>query len=228
MKSRKLTRTGEISYVLATVLTCLGVSLMTKADFGLSMIVAPAYILSQKVTFLSFGTAEYVVQALLLIALFIALRRFEWRFMLTFVSAVIYGAVLDGIILLTDAYTVPDSIVIRIVCYAAGLLISDAGVALYFNSYLPPCCYDMFVRELANGLKLNFNKVKITYDVASFAVVVIMSLVFFGGIRGIGVGTVVCVILNGLLIRMFNAIFSKITDFSPAIPKLYDLIGTDK
>lgn len=228
MKSGQITRTGEIAYVFATVLTCLGVSLMTKADFGLSMIVAPAYILSQKIAFLSFGTAEYVVQALLLIALFIALRKFEWRFLLTFASAIIYGAVLDLIILLTDAYTVPESIWVRIICYAVGLLISDAGVAMYFNSYLPPCCYDMFVREFAHGLKLNFNKVKIAYDVSSFLVSVLLSLIFFGGIRGIGVGTVVCVILNGLLIRMFNSAFSKITDFSPAIPKLYDLIGTDK
>lgn len=228
MTFKKIPRTGELAYVFATVLTCLGVSLMTKADLGLSMIVAPAYILSQKVTFLSFGTAEYVVQALLLIALFIALRRFEWRFLLTFVSAVIYGAVLDGIILLTDAYTVPESIPVRIVCFAVGLLISDAGVALYFNSYLPPCCYDMFVRELAGGLRLNFGKVKIAYDASSFIVSVVMSFIFFGGIRGIGVGTVVCVFLNGLLIGVFNRIFSKVTDFSPAIPRLYNLIGTDK
>ncbi len=228
MKSKKLTRTSELAYVLATVLTCLGVSLMTKADLGLSMIVAPAFIVSEKVYFLTFGTAEYVVQALLLITLFIVLRKFEWRFILTFGSAIIYGAVLDAIILITDAYTVPESILLRAIYFAVGLVISDAGVALYFGSYLPPCCYDMFVRELSRGMKWDFSKVKITYDAASFVVSVALSLICFGGIRGIGIGTVICVFLNGLLISLFRRLFAKVTDFSPAFPKLKALIGTEE
>ncbi len=228
MKTKKLTRTGELAYIFATVLTCLGVSLMTKADFGLSMIVAPAYILSQKVSFLTFGTAEYVVQALLLTSLFIVLRKFEWRFLLTFASAIIYGAVLDGIIFVTDAYAIPESLAIRCVYYVLGLIISDLGVSLYFNSYLPPCCYDMFVRELSRGMKWDFSKVKISYDVSSFVLSVLLSLVFFGGIRGIGIGTVVCVFLNGLLITLFNKLVVKYTDFSPAFPKLKAIIGTEE
>lgn len=227
MTQKKWTGTGELSYVLATVLTTLGVAMMTKADFGLSMIVAPAYLLSQKLSFLTFGTAEYVVQALLLIVLFIALRRVEWRFMLTFVSALIYGAVLDGFVLLLDAYTIPESIAARILYYVFGLLICDAGVSLYFNSYLPPCCYDMFVKELSAGLKLHQPKVKIIYDYSSFAVALVLTFLFFGELRGIGIGTLVCVFVNGPLINMFNKIFGKLTDFSPKFIKLHKLIATN-
>ena len=223
---KKIRKTGEITYILAVILTCLGVALMTKANFGLSMVVAPAYILSQKVEFLSFGMAEYVVQTLLLIVLFCAVRKFEWRYLLTFAAAIVYGAVLDLIVLLTDAYTVPESILLRCVLFAVGLLICDAGVALYFKSYLPPCCYDMFVRELSDKLSLYQPRVKITYDVSSFLCAVAMSLIFFGGLRGIGVGTVVCVLVNGFLIGAYGKLFSKFTDFSPALPRVYRAIST--
>ncbi len=226
MNSEKLSKTGELSYIFAALTTCFGVALMTKADLGLSMVVAPAYILSERFDFLSFGTAEYVVQAFLLIVLFASLRRFEWRFLLTFVSALIYGAVLDLMILITNASAVPDSLALRIVLFFVGLIISDLGVSLYFNSYLPPCCYDMFVREFSRGLKLNFDKTKLTYDVLSFVFAVVMSFIFFRDIHGIGVGTVVCVFLNGFFISVFNRLLAKITDFSPALPKLYAFISS--
>lgn len=220
-------KTGEITYVLAIIFTTLGVALMTKANFGLSMVVAPAYILSQAVSALSFGMAEYVVQAVLLVILFFAVRKFEWRYLLTFAAAIIYGAVLDLIVFLTDAYTVPESIAVRCVLFTAGLLICDLGVALYFKSYLPPCCYDMFVRELADKRSLPQPRVKIAYDASSFISAIAMSFLFFGELRGVGIGTVICVFVNGALIGAYGKLLSKFTDFSPAIPRLYRAISTE-
>ena len=42
---KKLTLYSEILYVLSIVLLALAVAILTAADFGVSMIVAPAYIL---------------------------------------------------------------------------------------------------------------------------------------------------------------------------------------
>ncbi|MBR2338785.1 MAG: hypothetical protein IKA63_04890, partial [Clostridia bacterium] len=59
---KKITLPDEIVYLAATVLLALSVAMLTAADFGISMIVAPAYILSQKLGFLTFGQSEYVIQ----------------------------------------------------------------------------------------------------------------------------------------------------------------------
>ena len=227
MHTKKLAGTGELSYVLALLLNALGVAMMTKADFGLSMIVAPAFLISQKIEALSFGGAEYVVQALLLVILFFILHKFEWRYFLTFATAVIYGAILDGFVFLIDAYAIPESIVSRILYYIFGLLICDAGVSLYFTSYLPPCCYNMFVKELSAGLKIDRLKVKIAYDYTSFAIAIILSFIFFGELRGLGIGTLFCVFVNGPLINRFTNLFGEFTDFSPKFPKLHKLIATN-
>ena len=58
--SRKIKISGEVAYFAAIILLSLAVAILSAADFGISMIVAPAYLLSLKTSILSFGQAEYV------------------------------------------------------------------------------------------------------------------------------------------------------------------------
>ena len=88
---------SELAYVLAIPLLALGVTLMEKADFGVSMVVAPAYILHLKLVtlhpFFTFGALEYMVQGALLLVLCLVLGRFRPAYLFSFVTAVIYGFV---------------------------------------------------------------------------------------------------------------------------------------
>ena len=64
----------ELAYVIGLILISFATALMTVADFGLSMIAAPAYLLHLKISeylpFFSFGMASYAFQALLLASRF--------------------------------------------------------------------------------------------------------------------------------------------------------------
>ena len=92
----------ELAYVLGLMLLGFGTAFMEKSDFGLSMIVAPAYILHVKISeylpFFSFGMSGYVLQTFLLIVLCLIIRRFKLRYLMSFATAVIYGFVLDACI----------------------------------------------------------------------------------------------------------------------------------
>lgn len=74
----KRTFSTELAYVFGIVFVALGVVLMEKADFGASMVVAPAYLLyrwlSPVWSFVTFGMAEYCLQAVLLLAMCLLLR----------------------------------------------------------------------------------------------------------------------------------------------------------
>lgn len=52
---------SELTYIMAIILLALAVAILTSADFGISMIVAPAYLLSLKVGIITFGQAEYII-----------------------------------------------------------------------------------------------------------------------------------------------------------------------
>ena len=90
-------RWGELAFALGTFFIALGVSLMEKGGLGMSMVTSQSYIISLAVPFLTFGMADYMLQGLLLIGYYIIVRRFDWKNILSFFSAFIFGVVLDGI-----------------------------------------------------------------------------------------------------------------------------------
>ena len=206
----------EAAYAVGLLLLAFGTALTAYGDFGISMVVAPAYILHLKVSevlpFFSFGMAEYVLQAVVLALLAVLLRKFKAVWLLSFAAAVVYGLLLDGSMLLT-ALLPSDSVAVRPVAYVLGVLVCDVGISLLFRTYLPPEVYELFMKEIARKLGRPASTVKTLYDCVSMVAAVAMSLLFFGGIRGIGVGSVVCAFLNGALIRASSALFEKIYEF---------------
>ena len=122
---KKRTFYTEWAYALGMILLAMGTALMEKADFGMSMVVAPAYIVhlkvSQALPFFSFGMAEYTLQAVLLLLMTVILRRVKKAFFFSFVTAVIYGFLLDGAIALA-AFLPEAGMAGRCMLFAAGML----------------------------------------------------------------------------------------------------------
>lgn len=213
----------ELSYIFGILILAFGTALVTKADFGLSMVVAPAYLLhlklSQYWSFITFGVAEYLFQAFLLVLLSLILKRFKISYLFSFVTAVLYGLALDGFIFLTDGIPA-NEIWLRIILFAIGILSSTFGVSLFFHTYISPEAYEVFVKDLAQAKGFDLGKTKTVYDFSSCALSIIMSFSFFGlfQFEGINVGTIVTVFVNGALIGFFNKKLDKYFDFKDALP----------
>ena len=213
---------SEIAYILGILLMALGTALIVTADFGVSMIVAPAYLLHLKLVpilpFFTFGMAEYTFQALLLLLMILILRKFRISFLFSFVTAVLYGFALDGFSLLTAL--LPCGIFcLRVLYFILGLTICTAGVAFFFNTYISPEVYELFVMEVSSKFDIETHKFKMFYDFASLLLSVIMSFLFFGlwHFEGIKYGTLVCAALNGWLIGRFSSLFKKKFEFTDAL-----------
>lgn len=204
----------ELAYVFGIVFVAVGVVLMEKADFGVSMVVAPAYLLyrwlSPTLEFVTFGMAEYCLQAVLLILMVLIIRRFRVSYLLSFVTAVIYGFVLDGFMAL-GVYLPADRIWQRIIWYILGMLFCSAGVSAMFHTYLSPEVYELFVKEVSSRFRLNINRFKTAYDCTSCLIGIILSFLAFGfwHFEGVKWGTVVCALINGWIIGRFSALYEK-------------------
>ncbi len=208
----------EFAYLMGVIILAIGTAFMTRADFGVSMVVAPAYLLHLKVSqylpFFTFGMAEYVFQAILLIFMMILLRKVKLSYLFSFVTTIVYGIVLDlAIALLTHIPS--ETLGSRSILYLVGMPLCSLGVAFLFHTYIPPAAYELFVKEVSGKFNYDIHKFKIVYDYTSCAVSIIMSFALFGmwHFEGINVGTVVCALLNGILISVFNKIFEKIWIF---------------
>ncbi|MBQ7128686.1 MAG: hypothetical protein IJO19_01710 [Clostridia bacterium] len=218
--NKKITIPSEIAYLFACITISFSVAMITTTDFGVSMIVAPAYILSQKIV-ISFGQSEYIIQALLFILLCLILRKFKIVFFASFVTGLIYGAILDfwRIVIphfnpnITPVGSLPFEL--RIVYFIIGALLTSFSVAVFFKTYIYPQVYDFFVKAVSTHFNANRTIFKTCFDCSCLLVAVVMSLVFFGSFVGIGFGTLIMACLNGFVIGFFSRFLDKFFVFQP-------------
>ena len=130
----------------------LGVAICSKADLGVSMIAAPAFVIYEAISPLwsgfSVGMTEYINQGLILIVLCLIIRKFNWRFLLAFAVAVIYGYTLNLFLFILCGVSF-DAVWLRWVMLIVGDVFTAFGVACFFRTYLPLQVYELFVAELA-------------------------------------------------------------------------------
>jgi len=231
---KKIKINNEATYFFAIILIAFSVAMIAAADLGVSMVVAPAYILSLKFSFLTFGQWEYVLQGILFAVFCIIKRKVKLVYFTSFLNCIVYGAVLDmfrTVIPMFNPNITPAgsfAMPLRIAMLGVGMVLTSFAVALFFKAYLYPQVYDFFVKGVAAHFKLDRGKFKICYDLSSLTLSCILSLVLFAGFKGVGIGTLIMALVNGLMISFFDKLLTKYVEFTPAFKKLakaFDLEG---
>lgn len=225
MSGKKIVLHGEFVYAAAIILLSLAVAMLSAANFGVSMIVAPAYIISQKLGVITFGQGEYLVQSILFIVFCILMKKVKIVYFSSFVTCLIYGAVLDlwrwSVPLLNPNITEPGSmsLPIRIVLFLGGMILTSFSVMLFYKTYLYPQVYDFFVKGISARFGKDRTKFKIAFDFLCLSVSCVLTLVLFRKFIGIGVGTLILTALNGFIIGWFDKVFDRCVDLRPLFPK---------
>lgn len=230
---KKIKIPSEIAYFLALIFLSLSVAMMTAADFGISMIVAPAYLLSLKSGFLSFGQAEYIVQAVLLLLLCLIIWRFRPIYLFAFVTCLIYGGILDLwrlIPFFNPSVTLPGSMDLwaRIAMYIAGVLLTCLAVALLFKTYLYPQVYDFFVKAIVWRYKVKISIVKTVVDISFLLISVAMTFALFGELKGVNWGTLVLALIGGIITGLWGKILDKVCIFEPWLKRFAAMFELEK
>lgn len=218
---KKITFYSELVYITAMLTLTLAVSLSAAADFGVSMIVAPAYIMSLKFDIFTFGQWDYILQGVLFIVFCIVIKKVKPLYFVSFATCFIYGTVLDLwralIPVLNPVITPPGSMdmPVRIMFFILSMLLTAFAVALFFRTYIYPQVCDFFVVGITRKFGVNQTKFKRIFDACCLSLSVALTLVFFGAFRGIGVGTIIVTALNGLLIGGCGKIIDKLFNIKP-------------
>ena len=208
----------EWAYVLGLIGLALGTAFMEASDFGVSMVVAPAYLLHLKVSeylpFFSFGMSEYMLQGVLLILTILCVRKFKVHYLFSFVTAVLYGLLLDACIAVV-AYVPVHILPVRVIGYAAGFLMCTAGVSMMFHTYISGEVYELFVMEVSQKTGKDIHAFKTGYDVCSCLLGIVLSFLFFGFGHFVGIkwGTIVCTLINGWTVGQCTRFFEKHFEF---------------
>ena len=233
---KKIKKSSELLWLFGIIFVALGVAICNEANLGVSMIAAPAFVLAEVLgslsSFFSVGVNEYIIQGLLLLILCIVIRRFNWRYLLAFAVAVIYGYTLDLFLFIFEFFTV-SAVWARWLLLLLGDLVCSFGVACFFRTYLPLAVYELFVAELSKRFNLSVNKVKWIFDISLLVISITLALIIFGdfgdfdfstigysSFHSIGLGTIVTAIINSPLISAMGKLVDKFFEQTPLFPKV--------
>lgn len=209
---------AETAYIVGVLATSLAPAMMAAADFGVSMVVAPAYLLhlklSQTLPWVTYGRAEMAMEVLVIATAIALLRKFRLSLLFSFVTALLSSSLIDAFSALIALFPAPG-LAGRIALYVGGLLICGYGVACMFHTYISAGAYDLFVKEVTAHFRLNRARFKLGFDIAFCAAGIAMSFAFFGLWRfeGVKAGTIVCAFVNGPIIAMFSRYLEKRYEF---------------
>ena len=237
----KVKKSSELLWLMGVIFVALGVSICSYADLGVSMIAAPAFIIFDAVKGLwsgfSVGMIEYIFQGLLLIILCILIRKFNWRFLLAFLVAFIYGYTLNLFLWILSFLPV-NSILQRWIMLLIGDVVTAFGVACFFKTYMPLQVYELFVAKIASTFKLTIAKTKWGFDVTLLITSIILALTLFGDVttfdwssiyyksfHSIGLGTLVTTIINSPIISFMSKFIDKTFENTPLLPKLENFLN---
>ena len=221
---KKFSFPSEIAYVLGLLLLSLGTCLSAKANFGVSMIAAPAYLihlfLSKTVNvFFTFGRCEIMLEMLVILIMCLLLRKFKLGYLFSLMAGVIYGLFLDmWMMIFKDVHVV--NFLSRVIFFIFAQIVTAYGIALAFKSYLPPAAYDFFVKEVSNHFNIKLSIFKTAFDITFCIISITLSfLIFgFGHFEGIKLGTIIIALINGTTIGIATSHIDKIFTFYDIYP----------
>lgn len=240
---KKIKRSSELLWAFGVIFVALGVSICSKADLGVSMIAAPAFVISEAISTLiqgfSVGVTEYVIQGIMLVALCVIVGRFNWRYLLAFAVAVIYGYTLDLFLWLLSGVEF-DTVWLRWIMLLIGDVITAFGVACFFRTYMPLQVYELFVAEVSDRFSIQITRVKLFFDISLLIVSIILAIVLFLDVKSfdwstiyyssfhsIGLGTLVTTAINSPIIALMGKIIDRFFEPSPRFEGLARVLKRD-
>lgn len=194
--------------VVGLFIMSFGVALSVKSELGTTPISCIPNVLKYAVP-LSLGTITIIFNFLLIVIQVIILKNdFQRRQWMQLVVTIIFGYFIDFALYVLGPLEPTDYISQWIICIVSCFIIA-LGVYIEVKSnaiVLPGEGVSLAVRHVTN---IEFGKLKTAFDSSNIIVGGILSLLLYGGFRGIGLGTIFAGIVVGYLVRFYRKLFEK-------------------
>lgn len=195
-----------ILMLLGLFIMGIAMALLTAADMGISPVQSLAYVISQKIPHvLTFGLASMIWNFILL-GIQIALLRREFRLweLLQIPLSLYFGVVID---LARKIVTVsPETMASRLFTMLFGVVVLAVGILLTVEAGLVMNSGEATVKAIAKKLSKPFSTIKVAFDVTIVLSASVACFLLFNGFRFdmIGIGTLSCAVLTGVIIKGLN------------------------
>lgn len=186
-----------------------GVALSVKSELGTTPISCIPNVLKYAIP-LSLGTITIIFNVLLIVIQVIILKNeFQRKQWMQLVVTIFFGYFIDFALYVLTPLEPTDYISQWILCIISCFIIA-LGVYIEVKSnaiVLPGEGVSLAVRHVTH---IEFGKIKTAFDSSNFIIGGLLSLLLYGGFRGIGLGTIFAGIVVGYIVRFYRKVFENI------------------
>lgn len=205
---RAFTPRRRVMYLVGLVILACGLTLNKKTNLGISPILSVANAIAE-LTGISFSVMTFIYYCFLILLQFLMDREgFEQIQWLQLVVSFLTSAFIE----LYDRF-LPQATVLwtQIPMLLLAILLTGIGVILTVGARFVPNPADGTVNSIAKKTKLSLGLSKNVLDVVSIAVALALGLIFRGQVIGIGLGTVIAMLLTGRVISLLQKPLLRLT-----------------
>lgn len=194
-------------FLAGLVALSLGIAFTAVAELGTSPISSPAYVFSERFSWVSFGATTFVWNAaMVLFQLPFVKKKWDVALLIQIPVALLLGVFVDGFAVLTAPLR-SDFYLAKLGVLLLGCIVSGAGVALMILSERVLSGAERLTALIAERYRKKFGTVKILFDAANVLLAVVMCLVFFHDISRVREGTFINALITGAIAQFFIGVF---------------------
>lgn len=199
-----------IFFLFGVIINSFGVAFITKSNLGTSQISSVPYVFSLYFTDISFGMTTFVFNMLLiLIQVLILKKRFQPIQFLQIGVNILFSSFIDVSMALLGWFQ-PEALLARLISLLIGCVILAVGISIEVAPDVLVVPGEGVVRVIASESRKDFGNVKVCFDVTLILVAVCFSFLFFHGLKGVGIGTIVSALTVGKFVSLSNKHFPLI------------------
>ncbi|WP_201776493.1 MULTISPECIES: DUF6198 family protein [unclassified Streptococcus] len=198
MKTKEMGARSAV-YLLGVILLGAGISLNTEAALGVSPVISIAYNLSQ-ILHISIGTMSFLYYCFLIVLQFLLLGKKAELLLLMQVLAGFFTSIF--IQLFDNVLRVPEEMSMRLIFLLLAIFLTGLGASLTIVMRLIPNPADALAKTIGDILRKDFGFGKNLLDATCLVIALIISFSFGKGFLGIGVGSIVAVVLTGRVVAL--------------------------
>ncbi len=190
-------------YIVGLLILCLGVVLNTKTNLGVAAINVTPFVLS-KTTSITLGNAVFIMYCVFIICECILNRKIDILTILQLPISLLFGKLVDLFNTLLNFEA--NNFFVGIIMLLIAITLVALGTTLVISQNLVPNAPDGFVNAIGAKINKSFGYVKLRFDIVCVCIAFIISLVLSGKIIGIGIGTIISMLLTGNMCSYFKKI----------------------
>lgn len=177
-----------------------GIALITRSGLGATQISSLPYVWSLATPAVSYALATFIVNMdfLLVGRKFFPLQLFQ------VVANIIFSSFL-GLSMQLLAFWQPSMLPLQIAGVLAGCCILGTGIAIECSPHLAYVPGEGIVRVLVDILDRKLGTVKLVFDAVLVASAIALSFAVFGELEGVGVGTILAVLITDSIVNFADA-----------------------